>query len=315
MLTMIARRLLVLIPLLLVVSFAIFGLVVLVPGDAAITLAGGPDATPERIEQVRQELGLDDPFLVQYGRWLKGAVQFDFGNSLQSSAPVTEEIRDRLPVTLSVVGAALFVAMLIAIPAGIMAGLRPGGILDRLALIGSSIGISVPGFWMAMILITVFAIQRSWFPAIGYVPFGEDPVEWAKHLVLPGLALGALASASQTRQLRGALLDVLDSNYIRTGWAKGGAPRWVIGKHALKNAAIPAVTVLGLQTGALLGSGVIIEQIFSIPGLGTYLVRAIQSQDLPVIQGVTVLFVLMNVTINLLVDITYGYLNPKVRVS
>jgi peptide/nickel transport system permease protein len=314
-LTLLGRRFLVLIPLLFVVSIAIFGLVVLVPGDAAVTLAGGPDATPERIAQVRDELGLDDPFLTQYGRWLGDAVTGDFGTSLQSNQSVVTEIKDRLPVTLSVALAALVVALCISIPAGIISGLRPGGIVDRLALLGSSMGIAIPGFWLAMILVTLFAIQRHWFPAIGFTPFGESPYNWAKGLVLPGVSLGLLAAASQTRQLRGALLDVLDSNYVRTGWAKGGSPRWVIGKHALKNAAIPAVTVLGLQTSALLGSSVIVEQIFSIPGLGTYLIRAIQSQDLPVIQGVVVFFVLMNVLINLLVDLTYGYLNPKVRVG
>jgi len=315
MLTMLGRRLVLMVPLLLVVSFAVFCLQILIPGDAGIALAGGDNATPERIATVRDQLGLDDPFVVQYGRWLGGAVQGDLGTSLETGESVTALVKRRLPVTLAVAGSALLFAVIVSSIAGIVSGLRPGGWVDRIALLGSSLGIAIPGFWLAMIFISAFAVERRWFPALGYSSFSDGPVEWARHLVLPAVALGSLAAASQTRQIRGALLDVLDTNYVRTGWAKGGSPRWVVGKHALKNAAIPAVTVLGLQTSSLLGGTVIVEQIFAIPGMGTALIRAIQSQDLPVVQGFVVFFVVINTTINLLVDLTYGYLDPRVQVS
>jgi peptide/nickel transport system permease protein len=166
-----------------------------------------------------------------------------------------------------------------------------------------------------MVLIAIFAINLGWFPAIGWTKFQDDPWDWLQHVVLPAVALGVWAAASLARQLRSSLIDTLDTNYVRTSWAKGGRSRRVVGKHALKNAAIPAVTVLGLQLSTLLGGAVVIERIFSIPGLGSYLIAGINSYDIPVIQGVTVVFVLMYVGINLLVDISYGYFNPRVRVA
>lgn len=312
---MIARRLLSLVPILLLVSFAVFALITLVPGDAAVTLAGGEQATPEAIEQVRSKLGLDDPLLVQYGRWLASAVTLDLGESLLSGQSVSSQIAARFPITFGIALAAIAVGLVLGVPAGILSGMRPGSLTDRLALFGSSLGIAIPHFWLAMLLVALFAVNLGWLPAVGFTRFTESPLEWLRSITLPAIALGARAAASLARQTRAALIDVMNSSYVRTAWAKGGTARLVVGKHALKNAAIPAVTVLGLQLSVLVGGSVIIEQIFGIPGLGTYLLRAIISFDLPVVQGVTLVFVLVYVGMNLLVDISYGYLNPKVSVQ
>jgi len=316
MLGMIVRRLLSLIPVLLLVSFGVFMLSTLVPGDAAVTLAGGDNATLERIEEVRTQLGLDDPLLVQYWNWLTDAVRLDFGTSLYGgSLTVWDEISSRLPVTFGLAVLALGIAVVLGVPMGILAAMRPARLFDTLALIGTSITIAVPNFFLAMLLIVVFAVELGWLPALGFTRFTESPTEWLKTMILPAVALALYPAASLTRQVRGALIDVLQSNYVRTAWAAGASPLRVVGKHALKNAAIPAVTVLGLQLTALLGGAVIIEQLFSIPGLGSYLLRALSSSDLPVIQGVTITFVVVAVVLNLIVDISYGFLNPKVRIS
>ena len=313
--SLIARRLLGLIPVLLLVSFGVFALVTIVPGDAATKIAGGESATRERIAEVREELGLDDPLAVQYGRWLGDAVRLDLGDSLVTGRSVTEEIRSRLPITLSIAGAAIAVGVLIGVPAGVLAGTRPGGAVDRVLLLATSAGIAVPNFVLALVLVTLFAVNLSWFDPVGFTRITESPVDWLRSVTLPAIALGTWSAASLARQIRAGLIDVMGTAYVRTAWAKGGTPRLVVGKHALKNAAIPALTILGLQFGALLGGTVIIEQIFSIPGLGGYLVRSIVDFDLPVIQGVTIVFVLTYVLINLAVDVAYGWLNPTVRVS
>jgi peptide/nickel transport system permease protein len=312
---LIARRLVALLPILLLVSLGVFALVTVVPGDAAARIAGGADASLEEIEAVRTELGLDDPLLVQYGRWLQGAVRLDLGESYISGRSVTDEIRSRMPITLAIAFGAIAVAVVLGVPAGIVAGTRPGGLVDRACLLGTSLGIAVPNFVVAIVLVTVFAVNLGWFDPTGFVRFSDSPSGWLRSLILPSLALGAWAAASLARQVRAGLIDVLATSYVRTAWAKGARPGRVVGKHALKNAAIPAVTVLGLQLGTLLGGAVIVEQIFSIQGLGIYLVRAIIDFDLPVIQGVTIVFVLTYALINLVVDVAYGWLNPKVRVT
>lgn len=313
--TLLLRRLLALIPTMLVVSFGIFSLISLVPGDVAVELAGGMNATPEGVAQVREELNLDDPFLVQYGTWLKGAVQGDLGNSLVTKQSVSSEIATAFPVTFSIVLSGIFVALLIGLPAGVIAGMRPGSKLDRALTMGATAGIAIPNFFLAMILISVFAISLQWFPALGFTRITDDPIEWLKSVTLPAIGLGVAVAASMARQLRAALADTMGSNFVRTCWAKGGSTFNVVGKHALKSAAIPAITVLGLQVGALLGGAVLVERIFSIPGLGTYVLRGVSSQDLPVVQGVAITFVFVNMLMSLLVDISYGILNPKVRVS
>lgn len=315
MASLILRRLLALVPLLFLVSLGVFSLTLLLPGDPAITLAGGEGASPEDIEEVREALGLNDPFPVRYGRWVAGVLHGDFGRSLDSGKPVSDEIRARFPVTFGIAIMAILVALSIGVPAGILGGVRPGSLADRLGVLAASIGIAIPSFWLAMILIAFLAVQLGWLPAIGYRGFGQSPVDWLRHVVMPALALGTAASAAMARQLRAALVDVLGTNYVRTAWAKGAGSGRVLAKHALKNAALPAITILGLQFSALLGGTVIIEQIFGIPGLGSYSLRAIIANDLPVIQAVTIVFVLVHVLFNLLVDLAYGLLDPRIRLT
>jgi peptide/nickel transport system permease protein len=309
------RRLVAIVPLLLLVSLAVFSLQYLVPGDAARTLAGGEYASAERVQQVRQQLGLDDPFVVQYARWLGGALRLDFGKSLFSGRSVISELGRRLPVTASLVLGSVVLAVIIALVAGTAAAIRAGGFLDRAITAGVSVGIAVPSFWLGLMLVVVFSVQLGWFPAVGYVKFTDSPAEWARHLVLPWIAIAVGMSASLTRQLRAGLADVLKADYIRTARSKGLSQRRLVGKHALKNAAMPAITVLGLQVGYLFGGAVIVEQVFGIPGIGTMMINAVSNRDIPVIQGGVMVMALLVVLTNLFVDLAYGYVNPKVRVS
>ncbi len=312
MITTIGKRLVALVPLLFVVSFAVYSLLLLVPGDPAVTLAGD-NPTPELIAETRARLGLDDPILVQYGRWLGHAVRGDLGNSLYSSQSVTSAVTARLPVTLSLTVASLTFALLVSVPAGLLAARRPGGVIDRLASFGSSLGVALPSFWIGLVLIIVFTIKVKWLPPVGYVGFLDSPLVWLRHMILPAVSLGSVAAAETTRQLRGSMVDVLGADYIRTARAKGVRQRGVLLKHALRNAAGPVLTVLGLQVTFLLGGSVIVEQLFNIPGLGSLAINAVLSRDVPVIQGVVIVAVLVAVFANLLVDIAYGLLDPKVR--
>ncbi len=315
MLGLIVRRVVALVPMLLIVSFVIFGLTTLVPGDAAVTLAGGADARPEDIESIRQHLNLDDPFLVRYGDWLSGAIRLDLGDSLYSGDPVSDQIGERLPVTLGMAALVFAFAAAIALLVGIAGGLRPGSLLDRVLLIASSASIAMPAFWIAMLLVVLFAVKLGWVPPFGFEHFTDSASGWFDRMILPAAALALAPAAVLARQLRGGLADTMQSSFIRTAWAKGGSTRQVVVGHALKNSAGPAVTVLGLQVGAILGGTVLVERIFSIPGMGTYLLSSVTTQDIPAVQGVAVLFVLIQVLVSLSVDIAYGYLNPKVRVS
>jgi peptide/nickel transport system permease protein len=309
------RRLLSVIPLLLVVSFGIFVLLALVPGDPAVTLAGGLNATPQSIARVRAQLHLNDPLLVQYWHWLTQVLHGNLGTSLSTNQPVAHQIATRLPVTLDLVLASAIVALVVGIPLGIISGVRPGGSLDTGARTFSTLGLAVPSFWLAVILVSVFAVHWRIFPPTGYTDLTASFSGWLKDIVLPAVTLGLLLAASIARQLRAALIDTLDTPYVRTAWAKGGTRRSVLLRHGLKNASMPVITVLGIQIGYLLGGDVIVEQIFSIPGLGSYMLNGIADKDLPVVQGVTLVFVLVQLFMSLTVDISYGYLNPKVRVA
>ena len=315
MFRLIARRVLMLIPVLVLVSFGVFMLLALVPGDPAVTLAGGTSATPQAIAHVRQQLHLNDPLLVQYWHWLSGVAHLDFGRSLYSGVPVWQEITSRLPATVSLVIAAAVVALMVGVPLGIVSALRPGGSVDGAARVTSSAGIAIPNFWLAVILVSLFSVHWKLLPPTGFTGISSSFTGWLRTITLPAIALGLAVAASVARQLRVALIEVLESSYIRTAWAKGAGPSRVVFGHALKNAASPALTVFGVQIGYLLGGAVIIEQIFSIPGLGTYMLQGITDHDLPVVQGVALVFVVFQMAMSLLVDISYGLLNPKVRVA
>jgi peptide/nickel transport system permease protein len=318
-LPLICRRLALLVPTLVLVTFGVFSLIALVPGDAATQLAGGEGATPERVAEVRDELGLDDPFLVQYGRWISDAARLDFGDSLVTGQSVSDEIRNRLPVTLSIALGSFVIGVVLGVPVGIVAGARQGGTVDRALLAITSVGLAVPNFVLAILLVSWFAIDLGWFDPVGFdrltSPDGVQIGPWLNSLALPSLALGIGLAARLARQVRAGVVDTLGAPYVRTAWAKGCGPTRVVGRHVFKNAAIPTVTVAGLLVGAMLGGTVIIESIFAIPGIGDYMVRSIVSRDLPVIQGVAVMFVVAFAIINLIVDILYGWLNPKVTVT
>ena len=312
MLTYTIRRVLMIIPLLFMVSLGVFALVHMIPGDPAITISG-ENATAEQIEATRTRLGLDDPVLVQYARWATSAIQGDLGQSLFSSRTVTGAIIERFPVTISLTAAAMFFALLISIPAGIIAAIKRGRPADRAATLFASLGIAMPNFWLGILLILAFALAYPIFPAVGYTRMAEGVGPWARSLVLPGITLGMAAAAETTRQLRSSLYDILHQDYIRTARAKGMGSTIVIGKHALKNAAVPVVTVIGFQLAFLLGGTVVVEQVFGLPGLGGLAIRAVLERDIPMIQGIVVITALIVMLVNLLVDLSYAYLDPRVR--
>ena len=309
------RRLLALVPVLLIVSFAVFFLLALVPGNPAITLAGGVTATPAQIAHVTAQLHLDDPLLVQYGHWLGNALHGNLGTSISTGQPVTQQIEQRFPVTFGLVVASAIVSLVVGIPVGLISGIRPQGVVDGGARTFTTLGLAVPSFWLAVLLVSIFAVHWHVFPPTGYTSISTSFTGWLRDITLPAITLGVLVGATLARQLRASLIDTLDTPYIRTAWAKGGTRRTVLFRHGLKNAAMPVVTVFGIQIGYLLGGAVIIEQIFALPGLGPYMLSGITDHDLPVVQGVAVVFVLFQMAMSLLVDISYGYLNPKVRVS
>jgi peptide/nickel transport system permease protein len=311
---LIARRLLSLIPILLLVSFVTFLLISQISGDAALEVAGGTNATKQRVREVRHELHLDDPWPERYARWLADASHLDFGHSLfGQKESVGDEIGKRLPITLSLVLGATLVGLLLGVPLGIASGLRPGSTVDKGGRVAATVGVAVPSFWLAVELVAVFAVGRRWFPPSGYVHFGDDPIEWANHVVLPSIALGVWSAASIARQLRSELIDVLDANYVRTAWAKGLPDSSVIARHVLKNAMIPVVTVMGLQLSALLGGTVIMESIFVLPGMGKFLLDAISWRDYPVIQGINLFLATGIIVLNLVIDVTYSFLDPRIR--
>ena len=312
MLRFVLQRFLALIPLLLLVSLLVFSMVLLIPGDPAYLLAG-EDATPEEVEAIREAMGLNEPVLVRYAHWLGGLLQGDLGTSLFSDQPVLDVILERLPVTLSLAVTAIVIALAISIPAGIIAGTRAGSLPDRLVTLGASVGLAVPNFWLGLMLVLLLAIRHPWFPATGYVPLSVSPLGWWSHIALPAVTLGLAAAAILARQLRGAMMDVMQHDYVRTAQAKGLPRRKVVAKHALKNAAIPMVTILGVQANSLLGGTIIVEQIFGMPGIGQLAVASVFTRDLPMIQGVVIMAVVVAVAVNLVVDLSYGYFNPKVR--
>jgi len=303
------------VPLLLLITFAVFGLVLLIPGDPARTLAGGIKASPADIAAIRHQLHLDRPLVAQYWRWLTHVVRGDLGTSLFQHQSVAAGIGQRLPITLSLALGGFVLSILLGLPVGILAGTRPATVVDRSATAATSVAIAIPDFFLGILLLVLFAVKTHLLPAIQYVGLEKSPWQWCRHLILPWIALGLAGAATIARQVRGSLIDTLDQDYVRTARAMGLPERQVIGKLALKNALTPAMTILGIQFAYLLGGTVIIEQIFSIPGLGAYVLGAIDSRDLPVIQGVVLLTAVVFVVVNLIVDIGYGVLNPKVRLT
>lgn len=307
-----ARRAVSTVPMLVLVGLITFLLIHITPGDPAAVVAG-ENASLEAIEEARRRLGLDQPFPVQFWHWLVRVLHGDLGTSFTSGKPVTELIFDRMPITLSLTTGATLIGLLIAVPLGVFAATKRGSWLDRITILGTSMGIAAPEFFIGLLLVLVIALQWGWLPATGYIPFSEDPMEWALRLILPSITLGLGVAAELARQVRGAMIDVLSRDYIQTARAKGLSTTSIIVKHGLKNAAIPVVTVLGLQIRRLLGGTVIVEQIFAMNGVGSLAVRAVFLRDLPVLLGVALTTAIVVLLVNLIVDMSYSYFDPKVR--
>jgi peptide/nickel transport system permease protein len=282
----------------------------LAPGDVATAIAGN-EANPELLAEIRRDLHLDDSVFVRYGRWLEDLATGDLGTSLVTKQKVGTVITNALPATLSLVVVAVFFSITISLCAGVACTWRPNGLVDRVIVSISSLGIAMPTFFTGLLLVANFSIKRRWFPAVGYVPPGDGVGDWLRHLVLPGLALSGVTIAELTRQLRGSLQDALGEDYTLAAVARGVGRFRLICKHALKNAAIPVVTVMGIRLAAMLGGAVIVERVFAIRGLGTLIIEAVQSKDLPVLLGIVVLYTIIVVVVNLLVDLSYTYLNPR----
>jgi peptide/nickel transport system permease protein len=283
-----------------------------VPGDP-VSVMLGQEYTPEAAEALRKKLGLDKPLYVQYVRWFSNIVKGDLGRSIATDEPVTDAIRSGLPKTLSITVFAFIFGLLIAIPAGTLAALKRAGPVDYAASIATFVGISLPPFWFGIVFILIFAVKLDWLPSLGYVSPSDGVWEWFKHLILPGLAAGVGQAAILMRFVRAGLLEVLGSDYVRTARAKGLNERVVILRHAMRNSLIPVVTVAGLSLAGLLGGLVITETVFSIRGIGRILISSIFNKDYPVVQGVILLIALIFVTANLLVDIMYSILDPRIR--
>lgn len=308
----IARRVLLAIPTLLFASILIFLLLRLIPGDPATVLAGS-DATPTQVAAVRHDLGLDAPLVVQYATWLNRALHGNFGRSLIGKYPVWDQVKRAYPATLELSIAAMLLALLIAVPTGLIAALHPRSWVDRTLSALNAFAIGIPNFLLGILLILAFALTIPILPVGGRVPVLEDPVAGLKTLVLPAFTLAVGIAAVLSRFIRGAMLEVLNEDYIRTARAKGLRGRAVISRHALRNALIPVVTVLGLQIGRLLGGAVIVEAVFAWPGMGRLAVQAILTRDYTIVQATLLLLVTAFVFINLLVDIAYGLIDPRVR--
>ncbi len=308
----IIRRLLVMLPVLFLVSVIIFMIIHLTPGDPALMMLG-EEANPQALAALRQELGLDQPLPVQYAVWLGRVLRGDLGRSIRTNQPVTEAIGQRLPPTVELTIAALIVSLGIALPAGIVSATRRGSRADIASTVGSLLGVSMPNFFLAVLLIFIFAYKLRWFPPIGWTPPWENLGENLRGLVLPAICLGAAAAAVVARLTRSSLLEVLGQDYVRTARAKGLGESKVIRQHALKNALIPVVTIVGLQVGALLGGAIIIESLFSLPGIGKLVVDSIFQRDFPMVQGVVLFLALVFLGTSLVVDLLYAYLDPRIH--
>lgn len=299
-------------PVMLLATIVVFGLLQLVPGDPAMVLAG-EHATEERIQQIRALYGFDQPFLVQYWTWLSHALQGDLSKSLLSSESVTRLIAQSLPHTMTIVVLALLLSLLVGVPLGIFTATRGGTRTDAAFSALSSVGVALPNFWLAMILVTFFALRLNWLPATGAKPIGEDFWGALRHALLPALALAAAGVAEVARQLRSALLEVLSSQYVRTLRAKGLAQSSILWKHGLKNVGVNLLTVVGLLFNRMLGGTVVVEAVFAIPGMGSLIVRAAINKDFPVVQGVVLAMVLVVVLTNFVIDMLYSVLDPRVE--
>jgi peptide/nickel transport system permease protein len=330
----IGKRLLNLIPVLLGITLLVFAFLHLIPGDPAVVMAG-ERATPEQVAALREQLGLNQPLPLQYLVFLGNLLRLNFGTSIISGVPIAEEIRTRWPATFELSVAAMLVATIIGIPAGVLAAVRKNSAVDNLTMSGSLLGVSLPVYWLGLLLVYLFAVNLQWLPPSGRISIDAGlnfkPItgfyvldallqgnfkaikDVLSHLILPAVTLGTIPLAILARITRSAMLEVLSQDYIRTARAKGLLERWVIFKHALKNALLPVVTIIGLQFGTLLGGAILTETIFSWPGIGSWIYEGILSRDYPVVQGGVVFVAVAFVIINLLIDLSYAFLDPRIQ--
>jgi peptide/nickel transport system permease protein len=306
------RRLLLVVPTLLLVSAIVFSLTRLIPGDVVV-LMFEEKAYAEDLEALRAKLGLNRPIYVQYGLWLGRVVRGDLGESLWTRRPVLEEITRRLPISLELGGLTIACALGMALPIGVLSAIRQDTLRDYAARSLAIIGLSIPGFWKGTVIIVISSIWFGWTPPLQFTPWAQGPWQHLSQFILPAVLLAIASAASIMRLTRALMLEVLRQDYIRTAWSKGMREQRVVLKHALKNAVIPVVTIVGIQIGQVAGGTVIFETIFGLPGMGRFLIDAIYQRDYPVVQGVNLLLATIIIFVNLLVDMTYAYLDPRIR--
>jgi peptide/nickel transport system permease protein len=312
MLGFLSRRLLIAIPTIILISIFVFSLQKLLPGDPILVMAG-EERDPDLIEALREKYRLNDPVIVQYFAWAGNALRGDLGISLRTNQPVTELIAEKLPVTIQLAVMALIIAMVIGIPAGVISAYKKGTWVDWLANLIALSGLSVPNFWLGIMLILLVSVKLGWLPASGYQPFFEDPLQSIRTMLMPAVVLGTATAATLMRHTRSAMLSVLQSDYVRTARAKGLREHTVLIKHALRNALVPVVTVTALLFGELLAGAVLTEQIFTIPGFGKLVVDAVFNRDYAVVQGIVLCTGIAFIFMNILADAAYRVLNPRMR--
>jgi len=306
------RRLGYLIPTLALVALMVFFLTHLIPGDPAVVMMG-PDATQEDLDSARQTLGLDQPLWRQFGLWMGSLLQGDFGVSIHTHRPVFQSIKERFPVTITLTTLSLLLSLLFSLPAGVLAAAYHNTKKDYLFMLGTILGVSVPGFWLGLMALLVFSVHLGLIPSTGFVPLWIDFWEGLRFMILPSLTLGVYMAAVVARMTRSSMLEVLRLEYVTHARAKGLGEWKVMTKHALKNAFAPTLTTIGLQYGMLLGGAVVTETVFSLPGLGKYLVTSIYMRDYPVVQGCILFIALVYVLINMVVDLLYSYFDPRIE--
>ena len=312
MLSYILRRILSTLPVMGIVALFVFSLLYIAPGDPAAVIAGD-QASPADVERIRQGLGLDRPFLVQFGTWLWNILHGDLGTSIFTNLPVAKMIAQRIEPTFSLMAITLVLTILVAVPLGVVAAWKAGSWVDRTIMAFAVFAFSLPVFVVGYVLAYVFALQFEWLPVQGYTPLAAGLWPWLQNLILPALALGTVYIALIARITRASMLEVLQQDYVRTARAKGLGQRNILFVHALKNAAVPIVTVIGIGIALLIGGAVVTESVFAIPGLGRLTIDAILRRDYPVIQGIVLLFSFLYVLVNLMVDVTYTLVDPRIR--
>jgi peptide/nickel transport system permease protein len=312
MIKYIFRRLLLLLPVMLVVGIVVFSIVHLTPGDPAAVILGA-DATPEQVERLRRELGLDQPIHIQFINWFTNVLRGDLGTSLFLGQPVSQALLSRAEPTGLLTLYALAIAILIGVPSGIVAAVKQNSLVDRALMVFAITGAAVPNFFLGILFILIFAVTLRWLPSGGYENITVDPVQHFRTMIMPAVALGLSSAGLLARLVRSSMLDVLREDYVRTAMAKGVAFRTMVTRHALRNALIPAVTVIGYSLGTLLGGAVVTETVFTIPGMGRLVVQSVLRRDFPVIQGAVLIIAGFYVLANLLVDVLYVYIDPRIR--